>query len=90
MVDNSKDEKITPLQEKLDVLAKKISTFAICAGITTFIVLTINLIFIYISDYKLFHGLRGAAHAWGGGKIMNIMIKKWIKFILKHIYFQEF
>ena len=68
MVDNSKDEKITPLQEKLDVLAKKISTFAICAGITTFIVLTINLIFIYISDYKLFHGLRGAAHAWGGGK----------------------
>jgi chaperonin cofactor prefoldin len=28
MVDNSKDEKITPLQEKLEVLAKKISTFA--------------------------------------------------------------
>ena len=65
MVDNSKDEKVTPLQEKLDVLAKKISTFAICAGIATFLCLTINLIFIYISDYNLFKGLRGAAHAWG-------------------------
>ena len=65
MVDNSKDEKITPLQEKLEVLAKKISTFAICAGIATFLCLTINLIFIYMSDYKLFHGLRGSAHAWG-------------------------
>ena len=65
MVDNSKDEKVTPLQEKLDVLAKKISTFAMCAGIATFLCLTINLIFIYISDYNLFKGLRGAAHAWG-------------------------
>ena len=65
MVDNSKDENITPLQEKLEVLAKKISTFAICAGIATFLCLTINLIFIYMSDYKLFHGLRGSAHAWG-------------------------
>ena len=65
MVDNSKAEKITPLQEKLEVLAKKISTFAICAGIATFLCLTINLIFIYMSDYKLFHGLRGSAHAWG-------------------------
>ena len=65
MVDNSKDEKITPLQEKLEVLAKKISTFAICAGIATFLCLTINLIFIYMSDYKLFHGLRRSAHAWG-------------------------
>ena len=65
MVDNSKDEKITPLQEKLEVLAKKISTFAIFAGIATFLCLTINLIFIYMSDYKLFHGLRGSAHAWG-------------------------
>ena len=65
MVDNSKDEKVTPLQEKLDVLAKKISTFAICAGIATFLCLTCNLVYLYISDYKLFHGLRGAAHAWG-------------------------
>ena len=68
MVDNSKDEKVTPLQEKLDVLAKKISTFAIFAGIATFVCLTINLIYLYISDYKLFHGLRGAAHAWGSKK----------------------
>ena len=68
MVDNSKDEKITPLQEKLDVLAKKISTFAICAGAATFICLTCNLIYLYISDYNLFHGLRGAAHAWDSKK----------------------
>ena len=71
MVDNSKDEKITPLQEKLEVLAKKISTFAICAGIATFLCLTINLIFIYMSDYKLFHGLRGSAHAWGDKSEIN-------------------
>ena len=64
MVDNSKDEKITPLQEKLEVLAKRISTFAICAGVATFLCLTIRLIFIYISDYKLYRGLRGAAHVW--------------------------
>ena len=56
------------MQEKLDVLAKKISTFAIFAGIATFVCLTINLIYLYISDYKLFHGLRGAAHAWGSKK----------------------
>ena len=68
MVDNSKDEKITPLQEKLDVLAKKISTFAIFAGVATFLCLTCNLIYLYISDYKLFHGLRGAAHAWDSKK----------------------
>ena len=54
MVDNSKDEKITPLQEKLEVLAKKISTFAICAGAATFLCLTIRLIFIYISDYRVY------------------------------------
>ena len=65
MVDNSKDEKITPLQEKLEVLAKKISTFAICAGAATFICLTVRLIFIYISDCKLHRGLRGLAHAFG-------------------------
>ena len=64
----SKDEKITPLQEKLDVLAKKISTFAIFAGVATFLCLTCNLIYLYISDYKLFHGLRGAAHAWDSKK----------------------
>jgi len=54
MVDNSKDEKITPLQEKLEVLAKKISTFAICAGAATFLCLTCRLIFIYISDYRVY------------------------------------
>ena len=72
MVDNSKDEKITPLQEKLEVLAKRISTFAICAGVATFMCLTIRLIFIYISDFKLYRGLRDAAHGFhfkkGGGK----------------------
>ena len=51
----------------------KISTFAICAGAATFICLTVRLIFIYISDFKLYRGLRGAAHAfhfrkrWKGG-----------------------
>ncbi len=64
MVDNSKDEKITPLQEKLDVLAKKISTFAICAGVATFLCLTINLIFIYISDFKIFYNIKGDIHSW--------------------------
>ena len=54
MVDNSKDEKITPLQEKLEVLAKKISTFAICAGAATFLCLTCRLIFVYISDYRVY------------------------------------
>ena len=56
MVDNSKDEKITPLQEKLEVLAKRISTFAIFAGATTFLCLTIRLIFVYISDYRVYKG----------------------------------
>jgi len=59
MVDNSKDEKITPLQEKLEVLAKRISTFAICAGAATFLCLTIRLIFIYISDCKLYSAAHG-------------------------------
>ena len=54
MVDNSKDEKSTPLEEKLDVLARKIGIFAISAGITTFVCLTVRLIFIFISDYKLY------------------------------------
>ena len=40
MVDNSKDEKITPLQRKIGSFAKKISTFAICVGAATFICLT--------------------------------------------------
>ena len=77
MVDNSKDEKVTPLQEKLEVFAKKISTFAICAGAATFICLTVSLIFIYISDYKLYKGLRGAAHSflnrrrWKGDDVHN-------------------
>ena len=54
MVDNSKDEKTTPLEEKLDVLAKKIGIFAISAGITTFVCLTVRLAFIFFSDYKLY------------------------------------
>ena len=54
MVDNSKDEKTTPLEEKLDVLAKKIGIFAITAGVSTFVCLTMRLIFIFISDYKYY------------------------------------
>ena len=54
MVDNSKDEKTTPLEEKLDVLAKKIGIFAITAGISTFVCLTMRLVFIFISDYKYY------------------------------------
>ena len=54
MVDNSKDEKTTPLEEKLDVLARKIGIFAISAGITTFVCLTVRLILIFISDYKFY------------------------------------
>ena len=54
MVDNSKDEKSTPLEEKLDVLARKIGIFAISAGITTFVCLTLRLLHIFYSDYKLY------------------------------------
>ena len=54
LVDNSKDEKSTPLEEKLDVLAKKIGIFAISAGILTFICLTLRLVFIFFSDYKYY------------------------------------
>ena len=54
MVDNSKDEKTTPLEEKLDVLARKIGIFAISAGIATFVCLTVRLIFIFMSDYKFY------------------------------------
>ena len=54
MVDNSKDEKSTPLEEKLDVLARKIGIFAISAGITTFVCLTVRLAFIFFSDYKYY------------------------------------
>ena len=54
MIDNSKDEKSTPLEEKLDFLAKKIGIFAISAGITTFVCLTVRLAFIFFSDYKLY------------------------------------
>ena len=54
MIDNSKDEKSTPLEEKLDVLARKIGIFAISAGITTFLCLTIRLGFIFFSDYKYY------------------------------------
>ena len=54
LIDNSKDEKSTPLEEKLDALAKKIGIFAISAGITTFVCLTIRLVITFISDYKLY------------------------------------
>ena len=54
MVDNSKDEKTTPLEERLDSFAKKIGIFAISAGILTFISLTLRLIFIFFSDYKYY------------------------------------
>ena len=54
MVDNSKDEKSTPLEEKLDSLAKKIGIFAISAGILTFLSLTLRLVFIFFNDYKYY------------------------------------
>ena len=52
MVDNSKEEKRTPLQEKLDILAKNIGIFAFSAGIISFICLCLRLGFIYFSDCK--------------------------------------
>ena len=52
MVNNSKDDKIIPLQEKFEVLAKRIRTFAIFGGATNFICLTIRIIFVYISGYR--------------------------------------
>ena len=54
MVDGSKEEKSTPLEEKLDVFAKKIGIFAISAGVCTFICLSLRLIFIFFSDYKYY------------------------------------
>ena len=58
MVDYWKDEKFTPkftpLKEKLEVLAKRISTFGIFARAITFICLNIRLIFVYISDYRVY------------------------------------
>ena len=48
--------------EKLNVLAKKISSFTICAGAATFICLTVRLILIYISNCKFYRGLREAAY----------------------------
>ena len=54
MIDNSKDEKSTPLEEKLDVLAKKIGNFAIFAGISTFVCLMIRLVINFVSYYKLY------------------------------------
>ena len=52
MVDNSKEEKITPLQEKLDYLAKNIGIFAFSAGIISFLCLCSRLGFIYYSDCR--------------------------------------
>ena len=54
MVDSSKEEKCTPLEEKLDIFAKKIGIFAISAGICTFLCLSLRLIFIFFSDYKYY------------------------------------
>ena len=54
LIDNSKDEKSTPLEEKLDVLAKKIGIFAISAGILTFLCLTLRLAFNFFSDYNYY------------------------------------
>ena len=54
LIDNSKEEKITPLEEKLNILAKKIGIFALSSGLITFLCLTIRLIIIFISDYKLY------------------------------------
>ena len=97
MVDNSKDEKVTPLQEKLDVLAKKISTFAIFAGIATFVCLTINLIygiyiFLIINYFMVYEEqlMLGAQKNRPNLNNMNIMTKKWIDFIPKFIYSQKF
>ena len=54
LIDNSKDEKITPLEEKLNILAKKIGIFALSSGLNTFICLTLRLILVFISDYKIY------------------------------------
>ena len=54
LIDNSKEEKITPLEEKLNILAKKIGFFALSSGLLTFLCLTFRLIFVFISDYKLY------------------------------------
>ena len=62
MVDNSKDEKSTPLEEKLDILARKIGIFAISAGVTTFVCLTLRLLHIFYSDYKLYRNKLDNSH----------------------------
>ena len=52
MIDNSKEEKKTPLQEKLEILAKNIGIFAFIAGFISFLCLCFRLTFIYFSDVK--------------------------------------
>ena len=52
MVDNSKEEKTTPLQNKLEILAKRIGIFAFSAGIFSFVCLCSRLTLIYLSDYN--------------------------------------
>ena len=54
LIDNSKEEKVTPLEEKLDNLGRKLGIFAIISGITTFVCLSIRLFFVFLSDYKIY------------------------------------
>ena len=54
LVDNSREEKVTPLEEKLERLAKKIGIFALCSGAATFLCLSIRLLFVFLSDYKTY------------------------------------
>ena len=62
MVDNSKEEKITPLQEKLEVFSKNIGIFAFSAGFISFACLCLRLGFIYFSDYKEYKIIKNDPH----------------------------
>ena len=52
MKDNSKEEKITQLQEKLEILVKNIGIFDFSAWIISFICLCLRLTLFYCSDCK--------------------------------------
>ena len=54
LVDNSREEKVTPLEEKLESLAKKIGIFALSSGAATFLCLSIRLFFVFLSDYRIY------------------------------------
>ena len=68
LIDNSREEKVTPLEEKLDSLGRKLGIFAVISGISTFICLSIRLFFVFLSDYKLYkkrlnkHNMIGLEH----------------------------